>query len=65
MIQFMEMVAKNLDSVIETSIDKLFDLLLEIFVLLRSARPRFFHNDDEEIATRLSTGRARGPWPEV
>lgn len=47
----MELVAKIFNSVIKTGFEEFFDLLLEIFVLLSCAKPRFSHDVDKEAAS--------------
>ena len=48
---FIELVAKTFNRVIETSFDEFLDLFLKIFVLIGSVKPRFSHDDDEEMAS--------------
>jgi hypothetical protein len=47
-----ELVAKIFNGVVKTSFEEPIDLLLEIFVLLRCAKPRFSHDDGKEMASR-------------
>ena len=47
----MQLVAKTFNVIIQTSFEELFDLLLEVFVLLCCAKPRFSHEDDKEMAS--------------
>jgi hypothetical protein len=49
---FIELVAKTFDGLIEPSFDEFLDLLLKIFVLIGSPKPRFAHDDYEEMASR-------------
>jgi hypothetical protein len=47
----MELEAKSFNGIVKTSFEELFDLLLEIFVLVRCAKPGFSHESDKEMAS--------------
>ena len=43
---------ENFDGIIEPSFDEFLGLLLKIFVLIGSPKPRLSHNNYEEMASR-------------